>query len=78
MKISLAMDDGFMILDKVTVSSFNYSSAFNVSCDGNVNLKWHARLCHVVQDRMNRLGINGFSRLSARQMVQSRDTKLAT
>lgn len=48
----------FMVLDTISSSAY-VSSSYDISSVDDEMVKWHARLCHVGQDRMNRLAREG-------------------
>ena len=54
------INSGFMVLDTVTSSSSIDDSSYALSSVVNDDVQlWHARLCHIGQERMNRLARDG-------------------
>ena len=53
------LSNGFMVLDTIDLASVDDSSSFVVNVVNDDSVKWHARLCHIGQDRMTRLAREG-------------------
>ncbi|KAJ4730414.1 Gag/pol protein [Rhynchospora pubera] len=60
------LKDNFMILDTINYSAAYDSSSYVISDNDCDVKKWHARLCHIGVDRMNRLAKDGLLGLAAK------------